>query len=130
MFFFEKKEPKNFCVPQRHAPLSPTKELKIFCFFSSEKKVFLPFSTAPQIPLSAIPRRLPVAKKRIPAQWLRLWMPRGHMRQIGFVIRQTHHQIGRFAQPAADCGKIKAAAEALAYHRSAPPLSLVHPPMP
>jgi hypothetical protein len=42
MFFFEKKNQKTF-GPWRTGPGKRThKRIKVFCFFSSEKKTFLP----------------------------------------------------------------------------------------
>jgi hypothetical protein len=41
--FFEKKEPKKLYASQRHFPHSVTEELKVFCFFSSEKKILASF---------------------------------------------------------------------------------------
>jgi hypothetical protein len=42
MFFFEKKNQKTFANGTRLAGESATALLKVFCFFSSEKKAFLP----------------------------------------------------------------------------------------
>jgi len=41
MFFFEKRTKKLFYRSQRKNPHSAPKEIKVFCFFSSEKKNFL-----------------------------------------------------------------------------------------
>jgi hypothetical protein len=42
MFFFEKKNQKTF-VPWRTGPGERScQRTKVFCFFSSEKKIFLP----------------------------------------------------------------------------------------
>jgi hypothetical protein len=41
-FFFRRKEPKNFCFPamaRMHG--GHGRIIKVFCFFSSEKKTFL-----------------------------------------------------------------------------------------
>jgi hypothetical protein len=43
---FLKKEPKNFCFLLRAAGENRDSELKVFCFFSSEKKTFLPKAQA------------------------------------------------------------------------------------
>jgi hypothetical protein len=48
MFFFEKKaeparrEPKKFCSLSRTSDQRAPKEEKVFCFFFSKKKTFLP----------------------------------------------------------------------------------------
>jgi hypothetical protein len=51
LLFLKKKKQKdfNFCagrsrVGHGHAPGTSNKRIKVFCFFSSEKKTLLPFS--------------------------------------------------------------------------------------
>jgi hypothetical protein len=46
-FFFEKKNQKTFDCCTRLAGESATALTKVFCFFSSEKKTFLPPQTPP-----------------------------------------------------------------------------------
>jgi len=42
MFFFEKKNQKTLDPTQRHFPRRDFREIKVFFFFSSKKKTFLP----------------------------------------------------------------------------------------
>jgi hypothetical protein len=42
MFFFEKKNQKTFAHGARACRLRRDSGAKVFCFFSSEKKTFLP----------------------------------------------------------------------------------------
>jgi len=41
-FFFEKKKQKTFAPCRVLAGLARDSRIKVFCFFSSEKKAFLP----------------------------------------------------------------------------------------
>jgi hypothetical protein len=41
-FFFEKKNQKTFMALADAAGENPDHDVKVFCFFSSEKKTFLP----------------------------------------------------------------------------------------
>jgi hypothetical protein len=46
MFFFEKKNQKTFDTCARAHRLRRDSGAKVFCFFSSEKKAFLPYAAA------------------------------------------------------------------------------------
>jgi hypothetical protein len=41
VFFFEKKNQKTFILPAGHLQGKLADRIKVFCFFSSEKKAFL-----------------------------------------------------------------------------------------